>query len=89
MYCGWMELFADDGGENEGDGGAKCENEFTGLWQTKTEISNDPSRMGGLEVRKVRYWVEGGKEFMVLRPVNDMVLEVRRLPECRTMPGRS
>lgn len=65
MYCGYLELFRDEGGE---DGGL--------WWQTRVEISSDPNRMGGLEVRRVKYFEEGGKAYMVLQPENDMVMEV-------------
>jgi len=61
-YCGYLELFADDDGEL--------------WWQTRVEVSSDPSRMGGLEVRRVRYLEEGDKAYMVLQPEKDMVLEV-------------
>jgi len=66
MYCGYLELFK--GGRDDG---------YDGLWwQTRVEVANDPNRMGGLEVRKVEYFEEGGKAYMVLQPVNDMILEV-------------
>ncbi|KAK1089346.1 hypothetical protein LTR33_000110 [Friedmanniomyces endolithicus] len=68
MYCGYLELFeGSPDGEVDGQEGL--------WWQTRVEVSSDPSRMGGLEVRGVELMEEGGKEFMVLRPRNDMVLE--------------
>ena len=33
--------------------------------------------MGGEEVRRLKYFEEGGKAFMVLQPKQDMLLEVR------------
>ncbi|KAK0258485.1 hypothetical protein LTR91_022588 [Friedmanniomyces endolithicus] len=71
MYCGYLELFEGSPDGDEGEEGAK-----RGLWwQTRVDVSSDPSRMGGLEVRNVELMEEGGKQFMVLRPRNDMVLE--------------
>ncbi|KAK4546164.1 hypothetical protein LTR36_002301 [Oleoguttula mirabilis] len=68
MYCGYLELFQnDDELVDGGEGGL--------WWQTKVEISSDPNRMGGLEVRKVEYLEEGGKAYMILQPKNDMVME--------------
>ena len=64
MYCGYLELFKDDEGL---------------YWQTKVEVCSDPSRMGGLEVRRIEFVEEGGTEFMVLQPKQDMVLEVSSL----------
>lgn len=61
MYCGYLQLFEDADGL---------------FWQTKVEVSSDPSRMGGIEERRVRYWQEGERCFMELRPKNDMVMEV-------------
>lgn len=61
MYCGYLELFKDDEGL---------------YWQTRVDVSNDPSRMGGLEVRRVELMEDGGKTYMVLQPKNDMVMEV-------------
>jgi hypothetical protein len=62
MYCGYMQLFED------GNGGL--------YWQTKVEVSSDPQRMGGIEERKVILLEEGGKEYMVLEPKQDMMMEV-------------
>lgn len=63
MYCGYLQLFEDDDGL---------------YWETTVEISSDPNRMGGpLEVRRVQYFEEDGKSFMVLRPKQDLILEVR------------
>lgn len=61
MYCGYLELFEDDDGL---------------YWQTKVECSSDPNRFGGLEVRRIEYFEEGGKTFMVLQPKQDLILEV-------------
>ncbi|KAK0885533.1 hypothetical protein LTR87_000728 [Friedmanniomyces endolithicus] len=76
MYCGYLELFegspdgeGEDGGEGDGEGKRLW-------WQTRVDVSSDPSRMGGLEVRNVELTEERGKQFMVLRPRNDMVLEI-------------
>ena len=64
MYCGWLELFEDSEGL---------------YWETRVEVSSDPNRKGGLEVRRVELREgEGGegRRVMVLRPVRDMVMEV-------------
>ena len=61
MYCGNLEIFKDDEGL---------------YWQTKVEVCSDPNRMGGYEVRRIEYFEEGGKSYMVLQPKQDMVLEV-------------
>ena len=61
MYCGYLELFKDNDGL---------------WWQTKVECASDPNRMGGLEVRRVNYFEEDGKQFMILQPKQDMILEV-------------
>jgi len=62
MYCGYFELFEDS----------------EGLFRrTKVEISSDPGRVGGIEERRVAFEEdEGGKRLMVLRPTEDMTLEV-------------
>ncbi|KAF2484082.1 Lipocalin-like domain-containing protein [Neohortaea acidophila] len=60
MYCGYMEVYEDEAGL---------------WWRTKVEVSSDPARMGGYEVRRVELIQEGGREVMVLRPERDMVLE--------------
>lgn len=63
MYCGYFQLFKDDAG---------------GLyWQTKVEVSTDPARIGGIEERKVILQEENGKQFMILEPKQDMLLDVR------------
>lgn len=69
MYCGYLELFECEVGEGE-------KGEMR--WQTRVEVCSDPNRMGGLEERKVKYFEEGGKAFMELQPVNEMVMEVSR-----------
>ena len=73
MYCGYLELFKDEEGL---------------YWQTKVECASDPSRLGGLEVRRVSYSEENGKAYMVLQPKQDLILEVsatrRRLSLCST-----
>lgn len=61
MYCGYLELFEDADGL---------------FWKTKVEVSNDPSRIGGFEERRVRVLEDGGME---LRPVNEIVLRVSSL----------
>ena len=61
MYCGYLEMFEDDDGL---------------FWQTRVECCSDPNRMGGLEVRRIKYLEEDGKAFMVLQPKQDMILEV-------------
>ncbi|CZT14996.1 uncharacterized protein RCC_00913 [Ramularia collo-cygni] len=61
MYCGYFQLFKDDTG---------------GLyWQTTVEVSSDPSRIGGIEERKVILQQEGGKQYMILEPKQDMLLD--------------
>jgi len=60
MYCGYLELFEDDDGL---------------YWQTKVECCSDPNRINGLEERRVSMMEEGGKQFMVLQPKKDMLLE--------------
>ncbi|KAJ9660187.1 hypothetical protein H2198_002693 [Neophaeococcomyces mojaviensis] len=59
MYCGYLELF------READGSL--------WWQTRCDIMVDPKRVGKLEKRRLRYFEEGGKQFMVLQPINDEV----------------
>lgn len=61
MYCGYLELFEDEHGL---------------WWQTRVEVSSDPRRMGGLEVRRIEYFEKDGKAFMILQPEKDMVIEV-------------
>lgn len=61
MYCGYFQLFKDEEGL---------------FWQTKVEISSDPGRMGGVEERRVEMYEEGNKTFMILRPKQDLILEV-------------
>lgn len=62
MYCGYLELFEDAEGL---------------FWETRVQVSSDPGRKGGLEVRRVEVGEgEGGKMVMTLRPVRDMVMEV-------------
>lgn len=60
MYCGWLELFEDDEGSL--------------FWETRVEVSSDPNRKGGKEVRRVE--LRNGGRMMVLKPVRDMVMEV-------------
>jgi hypothetical protein len=64
MYCGYLELFKDDDGL---------------WWQTRVEVCSDPNRIGGLEVRRLEYFEENGKAFMILQPKQDMILEVLEL----------
>ena len=61
MYCGYLQLFEDDEGL---------------YWETRVEISSDPVRKGGLEVRRVVLEGEEKGLVMTLRPVRDMVMEV-------------
>jgi hypothetical protein len=61
MYCGYLELFEDADGL---------------FWRTRVEVCSDPASMGGVQERRVRYFSEGGREFMVLKPKGDMVMEV-------------
>lgn len=62
MYCGYFQLFKD------ADGGL--------YWQTKVEVSTDPARIGGIEERKVILQEENGKQYMILEPKQDMLLDV-------------
>lgn len=62
MYCGYFQLFEDD------EGGL--------YWQTKVEVSSDPNRVGGIEERKVILQEEDGKQYMILEPKQDMLLDV-------------
>ncbi|EME86811.1 uncharacterized protein MYCFIDRAFT_77372 [Pseudocercospora fijiensis CIRAD86] len=62
MYCGYMKLYRNDEGQL--------------YWQTRVEVSTDPSRMGGIEERKVTLVDEDGKTFLFLEPKQDMLLEV-------------
>lgn len=61
MYCGCLKLFEDEGGL---------------YWETRVEVSSDPVRKGGVEVRRVVLEGEGLGAVMTLRPVRDMVMEV-------------
>lgn len=61
MYCGYIQLF---------------ENEKGLFWETKVEIASDPTRVGGFQTRRVEYFEENGEAFMLLRPVDPIVLEV-------------
>lgn len=61
MYCGYLELFEDEQGL---------------WWQTRVEVCSDPNRVGGLEVRRLEYFEEDGKAFMVLQPKQDLITEV-------------
>ena len=61
-YCGYLKLFKDDEGL---------------YWQTTVEVCTDPNRMGGLEVRRVQMFEEGGKQYMILQPKQDLILEVK------------
>ena len=58
MYCGNFKFC--EGGNNEL------------WWETKVKIASDPSRIGGLQVRKLQYFEEEGKSFMLLTPKQDM-----------------
>ena len=64
MYCGYVQLFEDERGL---------------YWQTKVEVSSDPNRKGGIEERRLQYSEEGGKQYMVLQPKQDMPLEDGRM----------
>ena len=61
MYCGYLELFKDDDGL---------------YWNTKVEIASDPNRVGGFQTRRIQYFEEGGRTYMVLQPKLDFLLEV-------------
>lgn len=74
MYCGYLQLFKDDDGL---------------YWETRVEVASDPARVGGLEVRRINYFEEDGKKYMVLQPMRDMLLEVRRsFCPSSGLPGR-
>ncbi|KAK3677804.1 hypothetical protein LTR78_002654 [Recurvomyces mirabilis] len=60
MYCGYLKLFEDEKGL---------------YWETRVDISTDPSQAGSLQVRRAELTEEGGKSFMVLQPERDMVME--------------
>src|ERR1700748_2326245 len=47
MYCGYIELF-----QNEGAAPGEV------WWRTKVVIATDPNRIGGEQVRSVKYWEE-------------------------------
>lgn len=64
MYCGNVELFKDEG---SGDGEL--------WWRTTVVIASDPNRIGGEQVRSVKYTEEGGKQYMELKPQKDMVYD--------------
>jgi hypothetical protein len=64
MYCGYVQLFKDEGSE---------EGEF--WWETMVEIASDPNRIGGIQKRMLKYTEEGGKAYMELKPENDMVFD--------------
>lgn len=55
MYCGQFELFRDDKGL---------------FWKTKVDVSSDPSRIGGYQVRRVTLSEENGRHIMTLQPLN-------------------
>lgn len=55
MYCGQMQLFRDAEGL---------------FWKTKVDISSDPTRIGGEQVRRVTLGEEDGKPIVTLQPVN-------------------
>lgn len=55
MYCGQIELFEDDQGL---------------FWKTKVDVASDPSRIGGLQVRRVSLSEEDGRKVMTLQPLN-------------------
>ena len=60
MYAGYLKMYEDEKGL---------------YWKTKVEVCSDPSRLGGFEERRVRWWEEGGKEYAELRPKQDLVLD--------------
>ncbi|EXJ82707.1 hypothetical protein A1O3_06521 [Capronia epimyces CBS 606.96] len=60
MYCGYLQLFKDDQGL---------------FWKTNVEIASDPTRVGGVQTRRVEYLEENGQAFMVLRLVDPIALE--------------
>ncbi|OQN97717.1 hypothetical protein B0A48_16037 [Cryoendolithus antarcticus] len=58
-YCGYLTMFKDA----EGLG-----------WKTKVDIGSDRHPVGGFEERRLRYWEEGGKDFMELSPAREFPL---------------
>lgn len=56
-----MELFEDENGL---------------YWETKVEIASDPSRIGGLQIRRVQHVEENGQTFKIVRPVDPTILDV-------------
>lgn len=63
-YAGPITLFERD------DGGL--------LWHTTVEIANNPNWIGKLQTRRADYGVEGGTEYMTLRPNKDYTMKVCR-----------
>lgn len=61
MYCGRFELLEDDKGL---------------YWQTRVEIAMDPSRVGGIEERRVEAFEEGGKSYLILKPTQNIAMQV-------------
>jgi hypothetical protein len=73
MYCGYMELLQDDKGEL--------------YWQTRVEVASDPRGIGGLEVRRLKYFEEDGKAYMILQPEKDLIMEVGSTKRLRYSRG--
>ncbi|KAF2765148.1 hypothetical protein EJ03DRAFT_331197 [Teratosphaeria nubilosa] len=65
-YAGYLQLFEDDEGL---------------YWETKVDVATQPANMGSKQVRRVKYFEENGKAYMILQPVNDMVMLVSSI--CR------
>lgn len=62
MYCGYMRLFEDEKGL---------------YWHTQVEISSDPARTGGTEVRRVRLLQDDeGEPVLELSPRQDLLTDV-------------
>jgi len=61
MYCGYLTL----GEDSEGL-----------YWETKVEVCSDPARFWGKEFRRLEFVQEGGRELLVLRPKQDLIMEV-------------
>jgi hypothetical protein len=64
MYCGYFKLFKEEG---------SAEGEL--WWETQVEIASDPNRIGGIQKRLLKYTEKGGKAYMELKPVKDMVFD--------------
>lgn len=61
FYSGHLRLYEDEKGL---------------YWQTTPEIHAKEEMIGAVEERRVEYLREGEREYLILRPVGDMALEV-------------